>query len=76
MLPLSTFVLVGTVVSYDSFLATIEFDLNPPANGGPGLAVMPVSAIPCEIKVGKKIYIVKYNDEEIPTITCKKEISL
>ena len=70
---LSTFVLVGTVLSFDSFLTTVEFQTNPPSNGGPSIAVMPVEAIPCNISVGKKIYVVKYEGQEIPTITCKKE---
>ena len=32
---LSTFVLVGTIISHDSFLSTVEFNLNPATNGGP-----------------------------------------
>jgi hypothetical protein len=70
---LSTFVLIGTIVSYDSFLATIEFQTNPPSNGGPSIAVMPIEAIPCEVKVGNTIYVVKQVLQEVPTIICKKE---
>jgi hypothetical protein len=70
MSALTSFVLIGTIISYDSFLATAEFQTNPATNGGPSLAVMPLAAIPCNIKVGKKIYIVKYENQETPTITC------
>lgn len=70
---ITSFVLVGTIMSYDAFLATIEFQLNPPVNGGPSIAVMPVEAIPCEVKIGKKIYVVKYEEQETPTITCEKK---
>ncbi len=73
MTTLTCFVLVGTVLSYDSFLATVEFQTNPPTNGGHSLAVMPVNSIPCEIKIGKKVYVVKDKNQEIPTITCEKE---
>ena len=66
----ASFVLVGTIISFDSFLATVEFQTNPPVNGGPSLAVVPVEAIPCDIKVGKKLYVVKYEKQDIPTITC------
>ena len=70
---LSTFVLSGVILSHDTFFATVEFQLNPASNGGPSLAVMPISAIPCEVSVGKKIYVVKNEAEEVPLITCGKE---
>ena len=70
---LTSFVLVGTVLSFDSFFTTVEFQTNPPSNGGGSIAVMPLNAIPCEVKVGKTIYVVKQELQEIPTITCKKE---
>jgi hypothetical protein len=73
MTGLSTFVLVGTILSYDNFLATIEFQTNPPSNGGPSIAVMPIEAIPCDIKIGNTIYVVKQELQEVPVITCKKE---
>ena len=66
---LSTFVLSGVILSHDTFFATVEFQLNPASNGGPSLAVMPISAIPCEVSVGKKIYVVKNEAEEVPLIT-------
>ncbi len=70
---LSSFVLVGTIVSHDTVLSTVEFNLNPATNSGPSIAVMPNDAIPCEVKVGKKIYVVKYENIEIPTIACDIE---
>lgn len=69
----SSFVLVGTILSFDTFRATVQFDTNPPSNGGGGLAVMPVEAIPCEVEVGKKVYVVKYEKAETPTISCQKQ---
>ena len=73
MTTLASFVLIGTVISHDSFLATVSFNMNPAQNGGPSLAVLPVEAIPCKVEVGKKVYIFKYEKQEIPIITCKKE---
>ena len=70
---MTSFVLIGTILSFDSFLATVEFQTNPPVNGGASLAVMPVSAIPCAAEVGKKVYVVKYEEQEIPTISCEKQ---
>ena len=67
------FVLVGTILSFDAFLATIEFQTNPPVNGGASLAVMPVEAIPCDVEVGKKVYVVKHENQETPTITCERQ---
>jgi hypothetical protein len=68
---LSSFVLVGTILSYDTTFSTVEFNLNPATNGGPSIAVLPNTAIPCEIKVGKTIYVVKDRDVEYPVVTCK-----
>ena len=68
---LNSFVLVGTILSHDAILATVEFDLNPSTNGGPAIAVLPNAAIPCSIKVGKKIYVVKDENMEHPTISCE-----
>ena len=65
---LNSFVLVGTILSHDAILATVEFDLNPSTNGGPAIAVLPNTAIPCAIKVGKKIYVVKDENMELSLI--------
>ena len=70
---LTSFVLIGTVLSFDTFLATVEFQMNPAVNGGPATAVLPVDAIPCDIEVGRKIYVVKYEEQETPTISCEKQ---
>ncbi len=70
---LTSFVLVGSVLSFDSFLATVEFQTNPLVNGGPSIALLPIEAIPCEVQVGQAIYVVKHEKDKLPTITCKKE---
>ncbi len=69
---LSSFVLVGTIISHDSLLSTVEFNLNPATNGGPAIGILQNSAIPCEVKVGRKIYVVKQEHETEATITCEK----
>jgi len=71
---LTNFVLVGTILSYDAYLATVEFQLNPATNGGPSLAVIPIEGIPCKIEVGKKIYVVKHEQQETPMISCERNI--
>lgn len=68
---MTSFVLVGTILSFDTFFATIEFQTNPPVNGGPSLAVMPIEAIPCDVQVGKKVYVVKHENIDIPAISCE-----
>ena len=73
MTVLSTFVLVGTIISHDSFLSTVEFDLNPATNGGASIAVLPNKAIPCDVKIGMKIYVVKNDSDDVATISCAHE---
>ena len=68
---LNSFVLVGTILSHDSYFATVEFNLNPATNGGPAVAVIRNDSVPCEIEVGKKIYVVKDKEMEYPVITCE-----
>jgi len=70
---LTTFVLVGTIDSHDGQFATVELDLNPATNGGPAMAVMPVSAFPCEVKEGNTFYVVKLSELQDAIIICKKE---
>ena len=70
---LSSFVLIGTIISHDTVLSTVEFNLNPATNGGPALAILQNTAIPCEAKVGQKIYVVKQEHEEDAVITCEIE---
>lgn len=68
---LNSFVLIGTIVSHDAVLSTVEFNLNPATNGGPAIGIIQNSAIPCDIEVGKKIYVVKEASQEYPTISCE-----
>lgn len=68
---LSSFVLIGTILSHDAVFSTVEFNLNPATNGGPSIAILPNTAIPCESKIGKKIYVVKDESMDQPTITCE-----
>ena len=70
---LETFILVGTILSHDGFFSTVEFNLNPATNGKPGLAILPNSAIPCDVKAGGKIYVVKLTKESLPAIQCVQE---
>jgi hypothetical protein len=72
---LTTFILIGMVDSHDSAFATVELNNNPMLNGGPALAVMPVSAFPCEIYEGKIFYVVKLQEEDEATVVCQKEES-
>jgi len=68
---LKSFVLVGTIISHDSVFSTVEFNLNPATNGGPSIAILPISAIPCKVEVGKTIYVVKDEKVEHPIISCE-----
>jgi hypothetical protein len=68
---LKSFVLVGTILSHDAMFTTVEFNLNPATNGGPAIAVLPNSAIPCKTEVGKTIYVVKDDNMASPQITCE-----
>lgn len=72
MTTLSSFVLIGTILSHDDVRATVEFNLNPAVNGGPSIAVLQNTAIPCDVEVGKKIYIVKNEHMDIPEISCER----
>ena len=73
MTSLETFVLIGTILSFDSVFSTVEFNLNPAVNGGPSVAVLPNQAIPCDIEVGKKVYVVKNKHQDYPVISCELE---
>jgi hypothetical protein len=68
---LNSFILVGTILSHDDLRSTVEFNLNPALNGGPSIAVLQNSAIPCEVSVGKTIYVVKDKNMEYPEIVCE-----
>tara|TARA_R100001594_G_C3999448_1_gene254348 strand:- start:437 stop:691 length:255 start_codon:yes stop_codon:yes gene_type:complete len=71
---LTTFILVGMVDSFDPYFATVELNTTPASNGGPSIAVMPVSAFPCEIYEGKIFYVVKLHEEQDATIVCQKDV--
>jgi hypothetical protein len=70
---LTTFILVGMIDSHDGYFATVELNTTPASNGGPAIAVMPVSAFPCEIYEGKVFYVVKLHEEQDAVIVCQKE---
>jgi len=70
---LTSYVLIGTILSHDPVFATIQFSINPETNGKPGIAVMPISAIPCEVNVGGKVFVVKNENNDYPVISCEKK---
>ena len=74
MTMLTTFILVGMIDSHDPYFATVELNTTPASNGGPSIAVMPVSAFPCEIYEGKVFYVVKLQEDQDATIVCQKEV--
>ena len=71
---LTTFVLVGTIDSHDGQFATVELHLNPATNGGPSMAVMPVSAFPCEIYEGKRFSVVKVSELVDAVVICQEDV--
>jgi len=71
MTPLESFVLVGVIMSHDTLFSTVEFNINPQTNGGPSIAILPNAAIPCDIEIGKTIYVVKEKSQDIPVISCE-----
>tara|TARA_R100001163_G_C4983360_1_gene138671 strand:- start:432 stop:686 length:255 start_codon:yes stop_codon:yes gene_type:complete len=71
---LTTFILVGMVDSYDKQFATVEINTNPATNAGPAMAVMPVTAFPCDIYEGKVFYVVKLHDEQDAVIICQEDV--
>ena len=73
MTALKVFILVGTIDSHDGQFATVELDLNPATNGGPAVAVMPVTAFPCKIAEGDIFYVVKLSSEADAVIICQRE---
>ena len=73
MTALKVFILVGTIDSHDGQFATVELNLNPATNGGPALAVIPVSAFPCEVKEGNTFYVVKLSPVLDAVIICQND---
>ena len=74
MKTLTTFILIGMVDSLDTYFATVELNTTPASNGGPAMAVMPISAFPCEIYEGKVFYVVKLHEDQDATIVCQKDV--
>lgn len=70
---LETFVLVGTILSHDTYFSTVQFELNPALEGQAAIAVLPNNAIPCEVTPGRKIYVIKEKQQEYPVISCALE---
>ena len=69
---LTTFVLVGTVDSTDQYFASVEINTNPPV-AEHSIAVMPLSAFPCEVTEGDLFYILKLTPDSIPVIICEDD---
>jgi len=67
---LATFVLIGTVDSMDSQFATVEINYIPATTEIAGMAVLPITAFPCEIAEGDVFYIIKLDPEVDATILC------
>ena len=72
---LTTFILVGMIDSFDAHFATVELNTTPASNGGPSVAVMPISAFPCDIYEGKVFYVVKMHEDQDATIVCQKDVN-
>ena len=72
---LKTCVLVGVIDSHDGVFATVELNTNPETNGGPAMAVMPVSTFPCEVSEGKRFYVVKLHEDKDAVIVCEDKDS-
>ena len=66
---LATFVLVGTVDSADSMFATVELNLPAPVEQS-SIAVLPLTAFPCDVEEGDKFFIVKLNKDIDAEIIC------
>ena len=74
MKTLTTFVLMGVIDSHDGVFATVELNTNPATNGGPSMAVMPVSAFPCEIYEGKRFSVVKVSELVDAVVICQEDV--
>jgi len=67
---LATFVLIGTVDLMDSQFATVEINYNPATTEAAAMAVLPITAFPCEIIEGDTFYIVKLDPKADAIILC------
>jgi len=66
---LASFVINGTVDSFDNFFATVELEL-PNSNTKTSVAVMPISTFPCVIHEGTKFQLIKYSTGDDVIIQC------
>jgi hypothetical protein len=73
MTALKVFILVGVIDSHDNQFATVELNTSPATNGGFAIAVLPVSAFPCEVREGRHFYVVKLSAAQDAVIICQKE---
>tara|TARA_Y100000592_G_scaffold91593_1_gene151985 strand:- start:263 stop:538 length:276 start_codon:yes stop_codon:yes gene_type:complete len=67
---LTTFVLIGTVDSMDTQFATVEINYNPATAQTAAMAVIPITAFPCEIVEGDTFYIIKLDPKKDAQIVC------
>ena len=72
---LATFVLIGTVDSMDTQFATVEINYNPATAQTAAMAVIPVTAFPCEIVEGDTFYIIKLDPKKDAEIVCAAPIA-
>ena len=73
---LATFILVGTIDSMDTQFATVEINYNPATLQTASMAVLPLTAFPCDIVEGDTFYIVKLDPEKDAYILCAPQLKL
>ena len=66
---LATFVLVGTIDSFDTTFATVELNTPAPTSQS-SMAILPIAAFPCEIEEGGRFFIVKLDPALDAEIIC------
>jgi len=66
---LTTFVLVGTIDSTDTVFATVELNTPAPTEQS-SIAILPLTAFPCEIEEGSRFFIVKLDKNIDAEIIC------
>jgi len=67
---LSTFLLIGTIDSMDQNFATVEVNYNPATLEPASMAVLPLSAFPCDVAEGDTFYILKIDPDKDAQILC------
>jgi hypothetical protein len=66
---LATFVLVGTIDSMDTVFATVELNTPAPTEQS-SIAILPLTAFPCEIEEGDRFFVVKLDKDLDAEIIC------